>query len=60
MGCADRVGDLSCAAWASPTRNVKGWKGPCYLITDEHHATFSDLLHNTEWENYGYGKDPRC
>src|SRR5579862_6600038 len=27
--------ELSCAAWASPTRNVKGWKGPCYLITDE-------------------------
>jgi hopanoid biosynthesis associated radical SAM protein HpnH len=52
--------DLTCAAWASPTRNVKGWKGPCYLITDEHHLTFSDLLHNTEWENYGYGKDPRC
>jgi len=52
--------DLTCAAWASPTRNVKGWKGPCYLITDEHHLTFSDLMHNTEWENYGYGKDPRC
>ena len=52
--------DLTCAAWASPTRNVRGWKGPCYLITDEHHPTFADLLHNTEWENYGYGKDPRC
>jgi hopanoid biosynthesis associated radical SAM protein HpnH len=52
--------DLTCAAWASPTRNVKGWKGPCYLITDEHHPTFPDLLHNTAWENYGYGKDPRC
>ena len=51
---------LTCAAWASPTRNVRGWKGPCYLITDEHHETFDDLMQNTEWENYGYGKDPRC
>jgi len=51
---------LTCAAWASPTRNVRGWKGPCYLITDEHHGSFDDLMQNTEWENYGYGKDPRC
>ncbi|MGL4423124.1 MAG: DUF3463 domain-containing protein, partial [Gemmataceae bacterium] len=52
--------ELSCAAWASPTRNIKGWKGPCYLITDEHHATFDDLMNNTNWDNYGYGNDPRC
>ena len=29
--------ELTCTAWGNPTRNVKGWKGPCYLITDEHH-----------------------
>ena len=52
--------ELTCTAWGNPTRNVKGWKGPCYLITDEHHETFDDLMDNTEWENYGYGKDPRC
>jgi hopanoid biosynthesis associated radical SAM protein HpnH len=52
--------DLSCAAWASPTRNVKGWKGPCYLITDEHHESFKGLMDDTNWEAYGYGKDPRC
>src|SRR5271166_6290392 len=52
--------ELSCTAWGNPTRNVRGWKGPCYLITDEHHATFADLMNNTKWENYGYGKDPRC
>lgn len=52
--------ELSCAAWASPTRNVKGWKGPCYLITDEHHESFRDLMDDTNWEQYGYGKDPRC
>ena len=30
--------ELTCTAWGNPTRNIKGWKGPCYLITDEHHA----------------------
>jgi hopanoid biosynthesis associated radical SAM protein HpnH len=52
--------ELTCTAWGNPTRNVKGWKGPCYLITDEHHASFRDLMDNTPWEEYGYGKDPRC
>jgi hopanoid biosynthesis associated radical SAM protein HpnH len=52
--------ELTCTAWGNPTRNVRGWKGPCYLITDEHHATFRDLMDNTDWDGYGYGKDPRC
>jgi hopanoid biosynthesis associated radical SAM protein HpnH len=52
--------ELTCTAWGNPTRNVKGWKGPCYLITDEHHDSFQDLMENTDWDRYGYGKDPRC
>jgi hopanoid biosynthesis associated radical SAM protein HpnH len=52
--------EMQCTAWGNPTRNIKGWKGPCYLITDAHHATFDDLLNKTPWERYGYGKDPRC
>ena len=56
--------DLSCAAWAIPTRNIAGWKGPCYLMTDAHHATYADMLKNTNWDQYGVfdGKvrDPRC
>jgi len=52
--------ELTCTAWGNPTRNVRGWKGPCYLITDEHHATFRQLMDETDWEEYGYGKDPRC
>lgn len=52
--------ELTCTAWGNPTRNVKGWKGPCYLITDAHHETFADLMNNTPWEEYGYGNDPRC
>jgi hopanoid biosynthesis associated radical SAM protein HpnH len=52
--------EMQCSAWASPTRNVKGWKGPCYLITDIHHKSFDDLLNKTPWEKYGHGHDPRC
>lgn len=52
--------EMQCTAWASPTRNIKGWKGPCYLITDTHHDSLSSLMNDTQWENYGYGKDPRC
>jgi hopanoid biosynthesis associated radical SAM protein HpnH len=52
--------EMSCTAWGNPTRNIKGWKGPCYLITDVHHVSFDDLLNKTPWEKYGYGKDPRC
>jgi hopanoid biosynthesis associated radical SAM protein HpnH len=52
--------ELTCTAWGNPTRNVKGWKGPCYLITDEHHDTFQGLMNDTDWDKYGRGKDPRC
>src|SRR5580765_4697753 len=26
--------DLTCSAWAIPTRNIRGWKAPCYFMTD--------------------------
>jgi len=52
--------ELTCTAWGNPTRNVKGWKGPCYLITDEHHQTFDGLINDTDWSKYGHGNDPRC
>ena len=29
--------ELTCTAWAIPTRNVRGWKAPCYLMTDGHY-----------------------
>jgi hopanoid biosynthesis associated radical SAM protein HpnH len=52
--------ELPCTAWGNPTYNVKGWKGPCYLITDGHYGTFEELMTKTPWENYGHGNDPRC
>ncbi len=52
--------ELKCAAWANPTRNIRGWKGPCYLITDTHHDTYQDLVQLTDWDKLGRGNDPRC
>ena len=56
--CGDRP--LVCAAWANPTRNVCGWKGPCYLVTDKHYDTYGELLEATDWDQLGPGRDPRC
>jgi len=52
--------ELPCTAWGNPTYNIKGWKGPCYLITDAHYKTFAEFMTETPWESYGYGNDPRC
>ena len=56
--------DLTCSAWAIPTRNIKGWKGPCYLMTDAHYASYAELLEKTEWDRYGVvdgvARDSRC
>lgn len=53
--------ELPCATWANPTRNVCGWKSPCYLLTDVHYPTWEEMLEKTPWEQYGpQGSDPRC
>ena len=52
--------DLMCTAWGNPTYNPRGWKGPCYLMTDSHSKSYKEFLEKTPWENYGYGRDPRC
>ena len=52
--------ELPCTAWGNPTYNVKGWKGPCYMITDMHFNTFEEFMTQTPWESYGEGNDPRC
>jgi len=56
--------DLTCSAWAIPTRNIRGWKGPCYLMTDGHFNSYAELLEKVQWDNYGVvdgvAKDVRC
>src|SRR5437016_5005208 len=56
--------ELTCTAWAIPTRNVKGWKAPCYLMTDGHYAGYQEMLTKVDWNKYGVvngvARDPRC
>jgi MoaA/NifB/PqqE/SkfB family radical SAM enzyme len=56
--------DLTCTAWAIPTRNVRGWKAPCYLITDGHYASYREMLAKVNWDQYGVvggvARDARC
>ncbi len=56
--------ELTCSAWAIPTRNVRGWKGPCYLMTDAHYSSYAELLEKVDWDRYGVvngkARDIRC
>ncbi len=56
--------ELSCTAWAIPTRNVRGWKAPCYLMTDGHYPSYRQMLAEVRWESYGVvdgvARDARC
>lgn len=56
--------ELTCTAWAIPTRNIRGWKAPCYLMTDGHYPSYREMLEKVDWEKYGVvngvARDPRC
>jgi len=56
--------ELTCTAWAIPTYNIRGWKGPCYLMTDGHYNSYQELLEKVQWDKYGVvngkARDPRC
>jgi hypothetical protein len=56
--------DLTCTAWAIPTYNIKGWKAPCYLMTDGHYGSYQEMLAKVDWAKYGVvngvARDPRC
>jgi hypothetical protein len=56
--------ELTCTAWAIPTRNIKGWKAPCYLMTDGHYDRYQEMLGKVDWNKYGVvdgvARDPRC
>jgi hopanoid biosynthesis associated radical SAM protein HpnH len=56
--------EMTCTPWAIPTRNVKGWKAPCYLMTDGHYGRYQEMLDKVDWEKYGVvdgvARDARC
>ncbi|MEE8234899.1 MAG: adenosyl-hopene transferase HpnH [Nitrospirales bacterium] len=52
--------DYQCTPWGNPTYNIFGWQKPCYLLQDGYVSTFQELLNDTEWENYGTGRNEKC
>jgi hopanoid biosynthesis associated radical SAM protein HpnH len=52
--------DLMCSPWTTVTRNPRGWKGPCYLITNGHYQTYREMHQATDWEYYRTKQDVRC
>jgi hopanoid biosynthesis associated radical SAM protein HpnH len=53
--------NYQCTPWGNPTRNIFGWQKPCYLLVDEGYApTFKALMEETDWDNYGNGRNPKC
>jgi hopanoid biosynthesis associated radical SAM protein HpnH len=50
-----------CTPWSMPTYNIFGWQKPCYLLVNEgYEQSFKDLMENTDWENWGTGRNPKC
>jgi hopanoid biosynthesis associated radical SAM protein HpnH len=52
--------DFECTPWGVPSYSLLGWQKPCYLLADGYAKTWQELLDDTDWENFGRGKDPRC
>ena len=59
--------ELECSAWAIPTRNIAGWRGPCYFMAGAgHFPTYQAMLEQVDWTKFGVephtgkAKDPRC
>jgi hopanoid biosynthesis associated radical SAM protein HpnH len=50
-----------CTPWSMPTYNIFGWQKPCYLLVNEGYAqSFEELMEETDWENWGTGRNPKC
>lgn len=52
--------DYDCTPWGNPTYNIFGWQRPCYLIGEGHAKTFQELIQDTDWDNYGTGRNEKC
>lgn len=52
--------EYQCTPWGNPTYNIFGWQRPCYLLQDGYAKTFRELMEETDWDNYGTGRNERC
>ena len=52
--------DYQCTPWGIPSYSVFGWQRPCYLMADGYAETYRELIEETDWDQYGRGRDERC
>jgi len=53
--------EYECTPWGMPTYNLFGWQKPCYLLQEGYADSFSELMRDTQWENYGRASgNPKC
>lgn len=52
--------ELKCTPWGTVTLDPRGWKSPCYFLTDDYYPTFDELRENTDWRRFEYKRDERC
>src|SRR4051795_9912136 len=51
----------ACTPWGMPTYNIFGWQKPCYLLQDGYADSFSELMAETKWAEYGTESgNPKC
>ena len=48
--------ELPCSAWAIPTYNVRGWKAPCYVMTDGHYPTYAEMSEKVDLDQIRRGR----
>ncbi len=52
---------FECTPWGNPCYTLFGWQKPCYLLQEGYARSFTDLLHETSWEDYGRESgNPKC
>ncbi|MGI9014133.1 MAG: adenosyl-hopene transferase HpnH [Phycisphaerales bacterium] len=53
--------EYECTPWGNPCYNIFGWQKPCYLLQEGYADSFSELIEETEWDNYGHTSgNPQC
>jgi hopanoid biosynthesis associated radical SAM protein HpnH len=53
--------DYDCTPWGMPSYSLFGWQKPCYLLGEGYAKTYHELLHDTDWSQYGHKSgNPKC
>lgn len=52
--------DYQCSPWSTVTYTPFGWKGPCYLITDQYYDSWDEFWNGVDWDYWESREDRRC